>query len=314
MTPNCNFCTKPSSHRCICGEVFYCSDACQKYDWNNHKQTCPLVSIRVMDEERGRGLVANRRIHPGQLVLEEAPVMLIGSNMRRDHQVEIIHQYNCLTKYQKKIYNSLSYNNLLKQSGNYTKILNIWYSNNVSTMNSKYDEDEVKGIYFQFSSSVNHSCVPNCVLNFDENRNLKLVAIARIGKGEELVINYLDPSKGEKNLLRYERQKSLITAWDFICKCPVCSLTGQALFRNEALKRDLASLVKEQGHSSGVNVTENARKRLTLEVEIAGILQKLGPERRQYENYPTVFTDVISTPKFFSFTFSKSRELQECCA
>ena len=145
-------------------------------------------------------------------------------------------------------------------------------------MNSKFDDDEVKGMYFQFSSSVNHSCVPNCVLNFDENRNLKLVAIARIAKGEELVINYLDPSKGEKNLLRYERQKSLITAWDFICKCPVCSLTGQALFRNEALKRDLASLVEEQDHSSGVNVTENARKRLTLEVEIAGILQKLGPE------------------------------------
>ena len=39
-------------------------------------------------------------IHPGQLVLEEAPVMLIESNMRRDHQVENIHQYNLLTKLQ----------------------------------------------------------------------------------------------------------------------------------------------------------------------------------------------------------------------
>ena len=131
----------------------------------------PLVSIRFVDEERGRGLVANRRIHPGQLILEEAPVMLLGSDMQQDHQREIIYQYNRLTKQQKKIYNSLSYNKLLKGSGNLVKILNIWYTNNVSTKNSKFDEDDVKGMYFRFSMSVNHSCIPNCVLNFDEERN-----------------------------------------------------------------------------------------------------------------------------------------------
>ena len=278
MASKCSFCNKPCSHKCICGDVFYCSDECQKYDWINHKETCPLVSIRYVDEERGRGLLANRRIHPGQLILEEAPVMLIGSDMQQDHQKEIIYQYNRLTKHQKKIYNCLSYNKLLKGPGNLVKILNIWYTNNVCSKNSKFDEEDVKGMYFRFSMSVNHSCIPNCVLNFDEDRNLKLVAIARIAKGEELVINYLDPSKGEKNLLRYERQKSLIKGWNFVCKCPVCSLTGQALSKNEALKRDLASLVEEQENSSGVNVTENTRKRLTLEVEIAGILQKLGPE------------------------------------
>ena len=108
MASKCSFCNKPCSHKCICGDVFYCSDECQKYDWINHKETCPLVSIRFVDEERGRGLVANRRIHPGQLILEESPVMLLGSDMQQDHQREIIYQYNCLTKHQKKIYNSLS--------------------------------------------------------------------------------------------------------------------------------------------------------------------------------------------------------------
>ena len=100
MTFNCNFCAKPCSLKCICG-VFYCSDRCQKYDWKYHKKSCLLVSIRVIDEEKGRGLVANRSLYPSQIVLEDSPVLLIGSNIKQDHQTEVINQYNSLTELQK---------------------------------------------------------------------------------------------------------------------------------------------------------------------------------------------------------------------
>ena len=204
-----------------------------------------MVSIRVIDEEKGRGLVANRSLYPSQIVLEDSPVLLIGSNIKQDHQKDVINQYNSLTEQQMNNYNSLSYNTLLKGSGSHLKILNIWYANNVSTQTSMLDNDDVKGIYFQFSMT-NHSCAPKCVINFDENRNLKLVAFERIFKGEEIVVNYLDPKRGDKNLLRCERQKKLITNWNFICKCSVCSLTGQDLSRNEDIKKDLAALVEKQ--------------------------------------------------------------------
>ena len=277
MTFNCNFCAKPCSLKCICG-VFYCSDRCQKYDWKYHKKSCPSVSIRVIDEEKGRGLVANRSLHPGQIVLEDYPVILIGSNIKQDHQKDVINQYNSLTEQQINNYNSLSYNTLLKGSGSHLKILNIWYANNVSTQTSMLDKDDVKGIYFQFSMT-NHSCAPNCVINFDENRNLKLVAFERIFKGEEIVVNYLDPNRGDQDLLRCERQKKLITIWNFICKCSVCSLTVQDLSRNEEMKKDLAALVEKQDQLVfRVSMTEGYNRKLKLEIKIARILLKLGAE------------------------------------
>ena len=210
----------------------------------------------------------------------EPPLIHINGTMssRRYHQEEIMSKYHNLPSHFKVHYNKLSY---IERKVVGSKILNIWYSNNVGInvlddLDNLDDEEEEKGLYL-FFSRVNHSCAPNCVINFDKNRNVILVAITKIGRGQEILINYLDPSRGE-NLLRFERQKMLRAMWSFNCQCVVCSFSGQELERNESLKKNLVCLVEKQNQFQKVQIYENAMHRLSLEAEIVDLMRRIGVE------------------------------------
>ena len=274
----CSSCFSPCSRSCVCMRVFYCSDQCQKADWTKHKEECPRVSIQTIDNVKGRGMVAIRAINPGQEVLSEKPLIHINGSVssRKYHQEEVLSKYHHLSRSSKAEYNSLRYINR-EVVGN--KILNIWYSNCVGIRvlgQLTVDDEEEKGLYLSFSM-INHSCAPNAVINFDESRKVKVVAITKIRRGEEIVINYLDPTRGE-NLLRFERQKILRNMWRFNCRCVVCSLKGQELERNESMKKNLVCLVEKQKQFQRVPVQENAMNRLSLEVEIMDLMRKIGLE------------------------------------
>ena len=279
MSKFCRACRSPCSRSCVCMRVFYCSDQCQKVDWVSHKVDCPLISIQTIDSDKGRGVVASRAINQGQVVIHEEPLIHINGSLSsvKYHQEEIIAKYHHLPPWLKASYNSLTFINR-EVVGN--RILNIWYSNCVGIQilrhQSTDDHQEEKGLYLHFSM-INHSCAPNAVINFDEKRNVKVVAITKIRRGEEVVINYLDPSRGE-NLLKFERQKLLREMWRFNCHCVVCSLEGQELARNESLKKNLVCLVEKQNQFQKFPVHENAMHRLSLEVEIVDIMRKIGLE------------------------------------
>ena len=274
----CSRCCSPCSRSCVCTKVFYCSDQCQKADWANHKADCPLISIQTIDNDKGQGMVASRAINPGQEVMSERPLIHINGspNSRKYHREEVLSKYHHLPSSLKDKYNRLNYIDR-KVVGN--KILNIWYSNCVGIRvlgHQTTDDEEEKGLYLGFSM-INHSCAPNAVINFDNGRNVKVVAITKIRRGEEVVINYLDPSRGE-NLLKFERQKLLRQMWRFNCQCVVCSLHGQELERNESMKKNLVCLVEKQNQFQKFPVHENAMHRLSLEVEIVDLMRKIGLE------------------------------------
>ena len=80
------------------------------------------------------------------------------------------------------------------------KILTIFNRNCVS-VRIKEDEDDWGGVYVEFSK-VNHACAPNSVINIlNDEREITLVASRSIAKGEEIVINYLNPYREEKSLM-----------------------------------------------------------------------------------------------------------------
>jgi len=198
--------------------------------------------------------------------------MIVKQDNRGDY-TEVIKQYKRLSIEEKKIYDNLI---IYNYGGN--KILDIWYGNSISTKLDENDED-FQALFPTFSK-INHSCAPNCVFTIDEDRNMKIVAITRIKKGEEISINYIHSSREDGFcLLKIDRHRFFKKSnWDFTCSCNICNLGGQELARNEALKKTLIGLVEKQDGSGIVFDVDNARKKLTLEVEIVNIMKKLGLE------------------------------------
>ena len=123
------------------------------------------------------------------------------------------------------------------------KIITIFERNCVS-VRIKEGEDGWRGIYVEFSKT-NHACAANSVINIlNEEREITLVASRNIMKGEEIVMNYLNPYREKKPslMLRFERRSELFKLSNFICTCEVCNLRGQKLARNEELMTNIINL------------------------------------------------------------------------
>eukprot|EP00092_Neocalanus_flemingeri_P035882 GFUD01039067.1.p1 GENE.GFUD01039067.1~~GFUD01039067.1.p1 ORF type:complete len:320 (-),score=103.20 GFUD01039067.1:73-1032(-) len=223
--------------------------------------------------DKGVGLVANRGIKMGQVVLAENPVMLVNFQPANQPLGEILNQFKKLNQKQKSEYLKLGHH----ARGGVNRILAIFSSNCVSVRLTE-DEDDWRGIYCKFSKT-NHSCAPNCVVNFStKDREMKLVASRNIEKGEEIVINYLDPYRGKKHLLRFDRMRALKNLWHFTCICEICNLTGQKLARNETIKMNIHNLESKQAQFMNMGNTQNAKNSLTLELAILDLMGKLGSE------------------------------------
>jgi SET and MYND domain-containing protein len=69
---------------------------------------------------------------------------------------------------------------------------------------------------FPFTSLINHSCVPNCIVLFNDNK-LILKSIENILENEELFISYCDPI-----LITEDRQTFLRDHYYFKCICKKC--------------------------------------------------------------------------------------------
>lgn len=65
---------------------------------------------------------------------------------------------------------------------------------------------------------MNHSCRPNCVvMTSSSDFHIRLVALRKIHKGEELTFSYIDESQPFMI-----RQKQLMERYLFRCKCERC--------------------------------------------------------------------------------------------
>lgn len=80
--------------------------------------------------------------------------------------------------------------------------------------------NEGSGLYV-LQSSVNHSCIPNAVVEFPySNNTLVLKAIRNIKVGEEICTSYLDECQLERS--RHSRQQALSSLYLFVCHCDKC--------------------------------------------------------------------------------------------
>lgn len=114
------------------------------------------------------------------------------------------------------------------EEGKFSIILiwNINYNNIIFTLIlffsavASFLNNEGSGLYI-LQSSVNHSCVPNAIVEFPYSNNvLVLKAIRDIHPEEEICISYLDECCLERS--RHSRQKALNSLYLFQCYCNKC--------------------------------------------------------------------------------------------
>ena len=86
---------------------------------------------------------------------------------------------------------------------------------------------------FPIINRINHSCLPNCSVQWNPVTDKEELFTAReVEAGEELTICYLDMVTNVSS--REERRDYLERHFGFLCNCPLCSL--EVWFCNEKYK------------------------------------------------------------------------------
>eukprot|EP01112_Ceratiomyxa_fruticulosa_P017696 TRINITY_DN5568_c0_g2_i1.p1 TRINITY_DN5568_c0_g2~~TRINITY_DN5568_c0_g2_i1.p1 ORF type:complete len:415 (+),score=70.45 TRINITY_DN5568_c0_g2_i1:278-1522(+) len=70
---------------------------------------------------------------------------------------------------------------------------------------------------FPTTAMMNHSCVPNCIVNFNGDFNAVITALRDIQPGEELLHSYIEESDPIK------RRREELKVYGFVCDCIKCS-------------------------------------------------------------------------------------------
>ena len=95
---------------------------------------------------------------------------------------------------------------------------------------------------FPIINRINHSCVPNCSVQWNPVTDREELFTAReVGAGEELTICYLDMVTNVSS--REERRDYLERHFGFQCDCPLCSLEGEELRADDEIRLKECSLI-----------------------------------------------------------------------
>jgi len=80
--PACGNIATTKCTACAGHPVYYCNRNCQKKDWPKHKSMCKSLPYRMgSSKEMGNFMVANRNLRAGEVILQEAPLVVGPSQM-----------------------------------------------------------------------------------------------------------------------------------------------------------------------------------------------------------------------------------------
>jgi len=183
---------------------------------------------------KGVGMVAERKLYPGDLILAEAPLVFVPDHLDMEGtQLLLEETVHRMTNIQKKVLLCLSDCRNPEQPKN----LGRFYTNAMS-----FDDDAV---LCPIMARANHSCKPNA--EFVPRKDLGLLqlrAMYVIQQGEEVNINYME-MEGEGGDIRDVRQEYLRRCYGFQCMCECCTLQDEELVTDELLRRSLKEIQRK---------------------------------------------------------------------
>lgn len=245
VSRRCFGCLRASDKLLRCGSchvIFFCSKNCQVTDWKSyHKRECKFVP-NLVDHFRddpdciddvlllSRALIEQpnekscRYVNGSAIICGEDHIrsLSLGNNgkMYADNTIRVIQQVSLLSK---------------KPISDIAKLYTQFKCNNFGIL------DDLLKCYaagvFPAAALLNHSCDPNCVLQFNENNSLRIIAVKEIAIDEEITHSYTDlslPTEGRRNKLR--------SVYGFECQCCRCA-SGTNI--SPASRASLLSLLEE---------------------------------------------------------------------
>eukprot|EP00759_Apiculatamorpha_spiralis_P012941 PhF_6_TR19784/c0_g1_i1/m.28847/K11426/SMYD; SET and MYND domain-containing protein len=72
------------------------------------------------------------------------------------------------------------------------------------------------GGMYMLQANFNHSCIPNCIVEYTPNADIAVKVTCDVGIGEELCITYIPEG------LTYEEREEKLQPYLFQCDCPLC--------------------------------------------------------------------------------------------
>lgn len=220
-----------------CGKVVLTSSGAADCSlFNRALQMMPSLPACVVKEIAGKGIgmVATKKLYPGDLILGEKPIMImpvaIFDSDRESTENWLDKTINRLGSMERELLLTLTD----WANPDDLTYVGLFYTNCMS-----WEEDVV---VCPLMARANHSCRPNAefVARVDKGVN-QLRAMYVIEAGEEVNINYL-PMAEEGGDVRDVRRAYLRTSYGFQCTCRACTLQEPELTNEEELRETLKEL------------------------------------------------------------------------
>ena len=246
--PNiCIYCNNNAEQKCSrCYSVYYCSKECQSSHYKTHKLICkPPFRIKEISG-KGKGMVADKYIAVGSLILSEKPILItdvITDLKDIARHVDTLRDLVAKLEPKKKRQLFSLYN-----AREDLQVLGLFGSNSIklptsTDMNDGSAINKPRAAVFPTLSRINHSCVPNVVWSWNDTKQQEeLRAMVDIEPDTEMTASYIDIM-----LPSMERQDELSYKYCFICHCSLCSLPSKELHVSDYQRKEVSRLQREIG-------------------------------------------------------------------
>ncbi|KAJ3256430.1 hypothetical protein HDU77_003150 [Chytriomyces hyalinus] len=254
-----------------CKHVFYCSQKCQKNDWNDHKLECALIAA-VTDATPGlaSNLRTIRQVARVMPLLQLDSIQSLVSN-REHFEDAAISAFGSsallIASALARLPDSSPWAHF--KSIDPDTLVNVMCKlacNAVGIVDVEGQIDCGVGLYPSLIALVNHSCVPNCAVTFEPGSHAaRLVALKDIELGEGISVSYVDSAEPWVT-----RQGDLKRRYFFTCTCPLCKRQRmeENAARSESQKSAIAAIEKlEMAMSNQQDVESIAPKLLQLQLQ-----------------------------------------------
>ncbi|KAJ3238101.1 hypothetical protein HDU81_008401 [Chytriomyces hyalinus] len=266
--------SQSKASRCSrCKHVFYCSQTCQKNDWNAHKLECALIA-GVMDSTPGlasSNLLIIRQVARVMPLLQRDSIQSLVSN-REHFQDSVISAFGSSALLIASALARMPESSLWThfKSLDPDTLVNVMCKlacNAVGIVDVKDQIDCGVGLYPNLIALVNHSCVPNCAVTFEPGSHAaRLVALKDIEIGEDISVSYVDSAEPWMT-----RQEDLKKRYFFTCTCSLCKRQKmeETAVKSESQKSAIATIEKLEAALSGSqhDIESIAPKLLQLQLQ-----------------------------------------------
>lgn len=228
------------------------------------KVTEPAFKI-VQIPCKGTGMIATRKLYPGDMILAEKPVIIVPNDIFSDvvkcEEEFLERKINKLSSKERELTLALTDCREMEESDYYDPNP---YCGMFSTNAMHFEEDAA---LCPVMARANHSCRANA--EFISRADLgvqRLIANYIIKEGEEITINYMAMRK-EGLDVKETRQAYLRQSYGFQCACWACTIQDNELLEEETLRETIKEF--QAVGEDKLDVTE-------IEILIANVYQISG--------------------------------------